>query len=347
PLALKRELRDVSKQCAAKDKALNDTRKLLEDLDMEIANLTDDLDRLRAAQQMQEKDALALEHDNRKLAEEFSRASSRLSVARLELERLGQERRRASEQRERNMHLVDEKEAARSVQEEVLAQSRADFDEMQSEGAKIMEEHAELRADLAGYEERRRAEKAAQARLENQLREINNRRHNIAAEMERLGVDRAHLLSSNIELDQRAGALTEQIGNLEEAVAALSEQESIARESLASLEDALKQLRAAVQEAQAKRSQIELQLVKLQAELKYLDETSHKELNVAVEELAAGQETVLDEAGLEEAERRYQELRSKIEALGPVNPTAWEEFQEAQQRHDFLNAQRQDLLDSI
>ena len=347
PLALKRELREVSRQAAVKDKALNDTRRLLEDLDLEIGNLTDDLDRLRAAQQAQEKDALALEHDSRKLAEEFSRASSRLSVARLELERLTQERNRALEQRERNVQLVDEKEAARTVQEEVLAQSRADFDEMQADGARIMEEHAELRADLAGYEERRRAEKAAQARLENQLREINNRRQNIAAEMERLGVDRAHLLASNIELDQRAGALTEQIAALEQAVAALSEQEETSRGNLAALEESLKQLRADVQTAQEKRSQIELQLVKLQAELKYLDETSRKELNVAVEELANGEETVLDEAGLEEAEQRYQELRAKIDALGPVNPTAWEEFQEAQQRYDFLNAQRQDLLDSI
>ena len=30
-----------------------------------------------------------------------------------------------------------------------------------------------------------------------------------------------------------------------------------------------------------------------------------------------------------------------------MNPTAWEEYQEAQQRQDFLTAQRQDLLDSI
>ncbi len=30
-----------------------------------------------------------------------------------------------------------------------------------------------------------------------------------------------------------------------------------------------------------------------------------------------------------------------------MNPQALEEFQEAQQRYDFLNAQRQDLLDSI
>jgi len=87
--------------------------------------------------------------------------------------------------------------------------------------------------------------------------------------------------------------------------------------------------------------------VKKQAELKYLDETSRKELNASVEEMAAGQETVLDEDALAESEAKYREVRARIEALGPVNPDALQEFQEAQQRYDFLNAQRQDLLDSI
>ena len=40
-------------------------------------------------------------------------------------------------------------------------------------------------------------------------------------------------------------------------------------------------------------------------------------------------------------------MRNRIEALGPVNPQALEEYQEARQRYDFLNTQRQDLLDSI
>ena len=44
---------------------------------------------------------------------------------------------------------------------------------------------------------------------------------------------------------------------------------------------------------------------------------------------------------------RYQEVRAKIEALGPVNTQALEEYQEAQQRYEFLNTQRQDLIDSI
>ncbi len=78
-----------------------------------------------------------------------------------------------------------------------------------------------------------------------------------------------------------------------------------------------------------------------------MDETSRKELGVPAEELSAGEEVVLDEAGLAEAEQKYQEVKARIEALGPVNPQALEEFQEAQQRYDFLNAQRQDLLDSI
>ena len=52
--------------------------------------------------------------------------------------------------------------------------------------------------------------------------------------------------------------------------------------------------------------------------LKYLDETSRKELNAPLEELAREEETVLDENGLAEAEQKYQELRTRIEALGPA-----------------------------
>src|SRR6185312_12277280 len=63
--------------------------------------------------------------------------------------------------------------------------------------------------------------------------------------------------------------------------------------------------------------------------------------------LASEGETVPDDNTLEVIEARYGEARKKIEALGPVNPQALEEFEDAQQRQEFLQAQRQDLLDSI
>src|SRR5205807_2297908 len=80
---------------------------------------------------------------------------------------------------------------------------------------------------------------------------------------------------------------------------------------------------------------------------KFLDETSRKELNCAVEELAAGDDPVPDADTIAEAEQGCNEVRNRIESLGPVNAAAMEEYQEAQQRQEFLSAQRQDLIDSI
>jgi chromosome segregation protein len=347
PLALKRELREVSSQLQSRQSEFDRTQALLRDLEDDIARLTEDMERLRGMQQTQEKDALAIDHEMRKMGEEFSRANARLSVARLELQRLSQESERSQAKRAQNQEAVAAKESARLEQEQALADARASLEQFQSETVRIGEEHAALRVDLAGLEERRRSEHAARMRVENQVRDIAHRRQELTKEMERLGVEKARLLSDNIELDSRAAFLAEHISVGEAAAARMAAKETELRNSLAAVEDYLKHARIEVQAASEKRSQIEVELVKRQAELKYLDETCRKELNASLEELAQSEELVLDEHGLAEAEQRYQEVRARIEALGPVNTQALQEFEEAQQRYDFLNAQRQDLLDSI
>ncbi|HEU0140769.1 MAG TPA: chromosome segregation protein SMC [Bryobacteraceae bacterium] len=347
PLALKRELRDLRAQIQSRQKEFDDTQALLASLENEISDLNLELERVRSTQEVREKEKVALDHEMRKLSDELTRAESRLSVAQMELKRLENERTRAAEQKQRNQVLVEEKEIERAQQEQILEQGREDLSEFQSQVTRVSEEHSQLRVQVAEIEERRRSERAAQARLEAQHREMAARRRQIATEMERLGAERARLLADNIDLDSKAAALAENIQLGDVAVRELETREQTERTALVDLEEALKQLRVRMQEAQEKRSQIELELVKLQAELKYLDETSRKELNAPLEELAAGEEVVPDDDVLAEAEEKYRELKSRIDALGPVNPQALEEFQEAQQRYDFLNAQRQDLLESI
>jgi chromosome segregation protein len=347
PLALKRELREVSAAVEVRQKEVDQTASLLESVEEEIARLTEEHERLRGVQQSQEKDALALDHEFRKLTEEYNRATSRLSVARMELERLRREAERSIDQKDHNLTVIAEKDALRVTQENELAEAREQFSELQAQAAEIAEEHSALRADLAGFEERRRAEQSSRARLENQTREVNDRRLALGEMLERLSVERARLLADNVELDAKAAALAGRIGESEEIVNRLAEVEARVRAELTASDEALKLLRVEAQNAQERRSHLELELVKKQAELKYLDETARKELNASLEELAAGQETVLDDDALAESEAKYQEVKARIEALGPVNPDALHEFQEAQQRYDFLNAQRQDLLDSI
>jgi chromosome segregation protein len=160
PLAMKRELREVTGTLARRENELEERAAYADALERDIAVLASELERLRAMQQAGEKDSLALDHEMRKLTEETSRANSRISLARLELERLGRESERSLEQRDRNRQAVSEKETLRTAREQELAAEREELEKIEADAARIAEEHAALRVELAGLEERHRAERA-------------------------------------------------------------------------------------------------------------------------------------------------------------------------------------------
>jgi chromosome segregation protein len=347
PLAMKREARELTVTLRGRQAALDGQVGRLDVLTQEIIALEAELERLRALQQSREKDRVALDHDMRKLGDDLSRANSRLSVARLELDRLRRDAEKSAGQREQNRSAVEEKERLRAAREEALEAERQELEILEGHAAAVGEEHAATRAELAGLEERHRGERSAMARLEQQFGETSARRDAIAPEIERLGVEHSRLLADNIDLDRRSVQLAGEIVALEARVDAMAMEEADTREALRAGEEDLKALRAGGQESHERRSQIEVDLVRKQAELKFLDETSRKELNSPVEELAAPDDPVPDAEAIAQAQQECDEVRNRIESLGPVNAAAMEEYQEAQQRQDFLSAQRQDLIDSI
>ena len=347
PLGLKRELREVSSLFLSRNRQMEGAVSQIEELEIEISRLTEDLELLRQTQQTEEKEALALDHETRKLSEELARTNQRLSVARLELERLARESERAQALRDANHTKIVEREQARQAQELALEAARALMTELQSGVSRVVEDHSILRIELASLEERRRSEASVQNRIDMQRREALRRKDELGAEMERLGVNRARLLADNIELDALAQRLSEQVSQTQGEVNRIGGQHETARVSLGSLDEALKQRRSGLEQAHGNKSRIELELVRLQSDIKHLDETCRKELTCSPQELKEIEPLEMDEAALTEAESQYTEVRNRIEALGAVNPQALEEYNEAQQRYDFLNAQRQDLLDSI
>ncbi len=347
PLALKRELREILALEESKQIELKAAEHELENLEREIATSTEELDVLRSRQQAEEKDILALDHEARKLAEDFGRAQSRLSRARLELERIARDRVQLEGSVSRDQLALGECEESRRKEEDSLEAAREELSGLQTELAKLTEEHATKRADLAGIEERRRSLASHHSRLETQVRDLINRRAHLTVESERLDTEKAHLLTSNSELQAKAVELEISITEAEETVSGLAQREAELREQLASAEEDLKRLRATAQIQQEKRAERQVDLARAESQLKHLEETCGLELNTTLAELSENVEEALDETGLEAIENKYGEVRRKIEALGPVNPTALEEFEETQQRQEFLSAQRQDLLDSI
>ncbi len=348
PLALKREMRELASAFKESDRKLSERTGALDALQRKVSELEIDLERLRGLQQTREKDALALQHESRKIGEETTRTQSRISVVRLELERLGRERERSGEQREKNRAAITMKDQDREGREAALESVRDELDTIEAEAAQIREEHSTLRAQLAGLEERHRAQGSAHARLDQQFREMTARREALSQEIQRLGEHRSRLLTENIDLDRRASELSEQILAVESWVNALAADEIVKRENLQSADIQLREMRADVETGHLRRSEIEVDLVRRQSELGFLDETARKELSCAVAEIEVAEDAPLPNAeAITEAERLYTEVKTRIENLGPINPDALKEFEEAQQRHDFLSAQRQDLIDSI
>ncbi len=345
PLVLKRELREYAEQFQEREQSLMVRTSELQAMEGEMAALNAELERLRQLQQAREKEAVSLDHDLRRTAEEIHRSNSRVSVARLELDRLKREEERAHETRAKNLAIAEQKEAERAEREQALEALREQLDAAQVEAHRIGEEHAVLRANLAGVEERHRGERTALARLVQQFEQTSNRRRSLGEDVQRWGESRARILNENIELDQKLTALAEQIAAGERTVLELAEEDVKHRETLAAADESLRVLRARIETAHNRKGEIEIELTRKQSELQFLDETSRKELNLGVAELEPPADCTPEV--LQATEALYQETRTKIENLGAVNPTAYEEFQEASLRQEFLSTQRQDLLDSI
>lgn len=347
PLALKRELRELMGTVTAKQRAFEGTQEQIGELEFSIQTLSEELEKVRQQQQREEKEALALDHEMRRMGEETNRSNSRLSAARLELERLERDAQRAAGQKDEKQRLHAEKEEAKALKERELESGRGELDLLRESVQRVSEEHSVLRVQLASLDERQRSEAAARQRLEAQIGELTRRRGAVAAELERLGLDRTRLLNDNMELDATVNLLQEEILRLQGLVQVAAQKDQEMRLQLAASDESLKANRIAVQEAQDRRTQIEIHLVQLQSDLKHLDENARKDLGALASELVQEDDPDLDEMALNELDAKYMEVRGRIEALGAVNPQALEEFKESELRYNFLNTQRQDLLDSI
>ncbi len=347
PLALKRELRELTGLVTQRQRQFEGATGQIEELERQIAALHEEQEMLRQKQQKEEREALALDHEMRKLGEETTRANQRLSASRMELERLGRDLERAATQREERQALLETKETARREQESKLEEGRNQLEYLRESVQKASEDHSHVRIELTSFDERRRAEANAQQRLEAQIQELTRRRQEVAGEMERLSLHRARLLNDNMELDALVARSAEEIAVLDGKVRVQSAKDHEMRAQLTGLDESLKALRSGAQVAQERRTQIEIELVRLHSDLKHLEETSQHELGMPLAELAKADDPELDEVALAEIEAKYQEVRKRIESLGPVNPQALEEHREAETRYTFLNEQRQDLLDSI
>lgn len=348
PLSLKRELRELLKTLADLEGAMRAEDARILQLDYELKDLNSLLMRLEDELREAEKQALTHGHALKQMESEIARNQQRLESYRLEFDRVKaqQEEKRAliaSRQEE-----VATLEAQRQALESEIAAEQSALGERKLTREAAAQAASEAAARLAGLEERRRGAEASLARIESLATEVGSRVEALKGQMASAEAEKLQRETENVSIAERLVTLVSERELAEQMAATLHAESEQVRGRLAEIEATLKQARHELDAARDRRGELAGVAAKLLSDMEHMGETCLNELNMGADELR-GDLTIslLEGEALAAEDALYREMRQRLEAMGPVNMMALEEYKETAQRYEFLETQRKDLLASI
>jgi len=347
PLALKRELRHHESEAARLEMIVQGQQSALAALSEEIAAAETRLSLATAQQLEAEKALVAAAHHRDQARGEFLRASQQLAAGRDEISRLRAEAEAARERagRLRMEHTTalrsrSDAEAEAAAAAEKLAAMRRDLQSLQ-------ERVVGGREELATMAERMASAEASERRLAEEMAQATSRVESLREQHAALERQKSDVESSCSQLAQQVAELRSEKARLEVRKSSFEAEWDAARNRAGQLEDMLRSRRQTLDELRAERSQRQVEKARNDADRNYLRQTCVAELNAQPEELALEQQQLLAGEALVAAETSYNEMKARVEAMGPVNMMALEEFREAEEREGFLRRERDDLAESI
>jgi chromosome segregation protein len=347
PLALKRELRHREAETARLADAAAEQQAHLARLEEETAAAEAQLSTAAAQQMEAEKSLVSAAHQRDEARREFSRVDLQLDGERREIARLHGEaeaaRARAAQARFEHAEAVRvraaaDAEAAQAA--EKLADLRRDFQQLQ-------ERVVARREELAAITERLASAEGIEQSLAAEIAQANDRIESLRHQHLALSSEKTEIDSSCEQLAIQAEDLRREKIRLEELKAALDSEWTEARSRTGQIDETLRGRRQSLDELRAERSQRQIEKARNDADRDYLRQSCVAELNAQPEELIAQESQLLIGEELVAAETNYNEMKARVEAMGPVNMMALEEFQECEQREGFLRRERDDLVQSI
>jgi chromosome segregation protein len=348
PLALKRELRDTQMKLDSVERELGQAEIAAATLAKELADLTRLLDakseELRTAERESANQSAAL----RQMDSEVQRLERRLQDWTLQSERNKDARAAKQTFIEQRHEEAQRLESDHEQAEAGLGELQRTVETLRQAREEAQQQAAMVSAELAGLEERRRGAEAAFARIDRMYAELTQRVSQIEQQLAAAAAEQQQRTRENEQLAADQERLT---GVREQAlseVARLTEEAAQLRTKLAEMELQLKTLRAETDALREARSESSTRGATLASEIAHLEETCVNDLSLEAITLREDLEIARIEGdALVTEDEASREMKHKLEAMGPVNMMALEEYKETAQRHEFLETQRKDLLDSI
>jgi len=348
PLSMKRELREVVRALEEIERALREEELRVLRLGREIKDFTSLLDRLESEKREAEKQALTSGHMLQQLDAEMTRVGERLQTAQQEIRRLAAER---AEQlalvnaRQLEITTVEERHAELEHQ---IATGQEKLTAVRHRRDAAAQTSAQHIAQVAALEERHRSAAGVLERIEAQVSEMGDRVATLASQIDSSAAEKSQRETENLQIAEQLVDLEAErnAGDVREGLLQFESEQVRAR--LTEIDETLHNARLLLDQARDRRGELSAAAAKLQSDAQYMSDTCMNELGLerqalmddASVSLVAGEQLALED-------QAYRDMRARLEAMGPVNMMALEEYKETAERHAFLETQRKDLLDSI
>jgi chromosome segregation protein len=348
PLALKRELNDVQQKVEKAERELEQTDQATANLQHQIAQHNADIDGKTHERRDLERESANSGAALRQLENEVQRIQRRMADWELSIARNNDARKQKEDLIDRRQQEAASFEAQRNEAELKLADIQQQLEGLRRQREELQSAAAAASAALAGLEERRRN---ATANLEQTTRLINNQNQRIQqidSQLAAASAERQRREEETIALSGQHSELAETRSTAVADAARLTSEAAALRTSMATLDTRLRTLRTETEALREQRATLTARAARLASDIEHIEATCLNDLGLPATDLRADTTIVRiegDVLSFEESESR--ELKKRLEAMGPVNMMALEEYTESAERHTFLETQRKDLLDSI
>jgi chromosome segregation protein len=237
-----------------------------------------------------------------------------------------------------------------------LEDARRQLSDALTEAKVALATQQQRHANLLGQKE------PAEARLAELRETIATRRAECAANDERSNQLRHEISESEMALEQLAAERIE----VERVLGERAQQRQELNASLSEQEEQIRALHKQRSEVQQRKSDLDVQIAELRMNINHLKERIQQKYQVNLEEVKGegfvitiadsgkpeihevtaneAQEAGVNVTPWDEVQQQVVELQSRLDAMGPVNLGAVEEFEELEQRHKFLTEQQEDLV---
>jgi len=348
PLALKRELREILENVARVEADLSRTDIATATLSRVIAEVTAAIDARTIERREAERDAANSGAALRQMESETARIERRLQEWQISTERNRDQRNAKTDLIALRQQEAAAADAEHQAVEGALADVQSRLGDLRQQREHLQQASATASAALAGIEERRRNAQANFDQIHRLEQGQRQRMEQLEQQLSSSGTEKQRREGEQTTLAAQHTQLLDTRTNAVAQAAVLTAESNVLRTRLADLDHRLRALRSEIEALRDGRAQLMARAAKLASDIEHIDQTCLNDLGTEAATLREDNTmTHLRGEALLQQEEETRILKGKLEAMGPVNMMALEEYIETTQRHSFLETQRKDLLDSI